>query len=290
MFGLDVFADHPGLWIGVVFVFGLLVGSFLNVVILRLPRRLEFEWRQQHPDTGEQGELALEPPPDLVFSRSQCPSCGHRITAGENIPLLSYLLLKGRCSACSEPISVQYPVVEGFTAVASALIAWRFGPSLAGAAALVLTWALIALSVIDLREQLLPDLITLPVLWLGLLLNAAGVFTDPASAIIGAGAGYLTLWSVYQVFKLTTGKEGMGYGDFKLLALFGAWLGWQYLPLVILLSSLVGALVGIGLIVFGGRDRNIPIPFGPYLAAAGWIALLWGERIIDAYLDVSGLG
>ncbi len=287
---LDVFQDHPGLWIGTVFLFALLVGSFLNVVILRLPRRLEYEWRREHLDPGEQGKLALEPPPDLVFSRSACPQCGHRIRAVENIPLLSYLLLKGKCSACGTPISVQYPLVELLTALASALVAWHFGPSLACAAALALTWALIALSVIDLREQLLPDLITLPMLWLGLLLNAFGVYTDPASAIIGAAAGYLTLWCVYQVFKLATGKEGMGYGDFKLLALFGGWLGWQLLPLVLLLSSLVGALVGIGLIIFGGRDRNIPIPFGPYIAAAGWIALLWGGRIIETYLDVSGLG
>ncbi len=287
---LDVFQDHPGLWIGTVFLFALLVGSFLNVVILRLPRRLEYEWRREHLDPGEQGKLALEPPPDLVFSRSACPQCGHRIRAVENIPLLSYLLLKGKCSACGTPISVQYPLVELLTALASALVAWHFGPSLACAAALALTWALIALSVIDLREQLLPDLITLPMLWLGLLLNAFGVYTDPASAIIGAASGYLTLWCVYQVFKLATGKEGMGYGDFKLLALFGGWLGWQLLPLVLLLSSLVGALVGIGLIIFGGRDRNIPIPFGPYIAAAGWIALLWGGRIIETYLDVSGLG
>ncbi len=287
---LDVFQDHPGLWIGTVFLFALLVGSFLNVVILRLPRRLEYEWWREHLDPGEQGKLALEPPPDLVFSRSACPQCGHRIRAVENIPLLSYLLLKGKCSACGTPISVQYPLVELLTALASALVAWHFGPSLACAAALALTWALIALSVIDLREQLLPDLITLPMLWLGLLLNAFGVYTDPASAIIGAAAGYLSLWCVYQVFKLATGKEGMGYGDFKLLALFGGWLGWQLLPLVLLLSSLVGALVGIGLIIFGGRDRNIPIPFGPYIAAAGWIALLWGGRIIETYLDVSGLG
>ncbi len=290
IFGLGVFQDHPGLWVTVVFVFGLLIGSFLNVVILRLPRRLEYEWRRQHPDPGTQGELALEPPPDLVFARSRCPHCGHRIKALENVPLLSYLLLKGKCSACGGAISAQYPLVEGLTALASALIAWHFGPTVAGAGALVLTWALIALSVIDLREQLLPDAITLPLLWLGLLLNSAHVYADPASAIVGAAAGYATLWCVYQGFRLATGKEGMGYGDFKLLALFGAWLGWQSLPLVILLSSLVGALVGIGLIVFGGRDRNVPIPFGPYLAAAGWIALLWGDPIIGAYLDVSGLG
>ncbi len=287
---IDALQTYPGLWVAVVFVFSLLIGSFLNVVILRLPRRLEFEWRQQYQEGAEQGELALEPPPDLVFSRSACPQCGHKIKPLENIPLLSFLLLKGKCSNCAAAISPQYPLVEFLTALLSASIAWRFGASIAGLGALALTWALVALSVIDLREQLLPDLITLPMLWLGLLLNAAHVFTDPVSAIVGAAAGYLTLWCVYQGFKLFTGKEGMGYGDFKLLAVFGAWLGWQFLPLVILLSSLVGALAGIGLIIFGGRDRNIPIPFGPYIAAAGWIALLWGERIINTYLEVSGLG
>lgn len=294
---VELFQTSPLFWAATVFFFSLLIGSFLNVVILRLPRRMEHEWRQQcaeiEADTidetkgGIQEQLQLEVPADLVFSRSQCPHCGHQITALENIPVLSFVMLRGRCSACKTAISWQYPLVELVTATLSALVALHFGFTMLTAAALLLTWCLVALSVIDLNEQLLPDAITLPLLWLGLLLNTQSVLIDPVSAIIGAAAGYLLLWMVYQSFKLATGKEGMGYGDFKLLAVFGAWLGWQSLPLVILLSSFVGAIVGIGMIVFLGRERNIPIPFGPYLAAAGWIALMWGDQIINAYL---GLG
>ena len=294
---IALFQTSTFAWAATVFLLSLLVGSFLNVVILRLPRRMEHEWRQQcaelhagaansQPEAEAQAELALEPPPGLVLSRSRCPNCGQQISALENLPLLSFLLLRGKCSACGAAISWQYPMVEFSTAVLSALVAVQFGFTVTAGAALALTWCLIALSVIDLREQLLPDSITLPLLWLGLLLNTQGLFSDSVSAIIGAAAGYLLLWLVYQIFKLVTGKEGMGYGDFKLLAVFGAWLGWQSLPLVILLSSFVGAIVGIGLIVFRGRDRNIPIPFGPYLAAAGWIALMWGDQIISAYLGI----
>jgi leader peptidase (prepilin peptidase)/N-methyltransferase len=293
----EILQSSPLAWAITVFLFALLIGSFLNVVILRLPRRMEHEWREQcaeltaGPEESEtdevQASLKLEPPPDLVFSRSRCPHCGHKITALENLPVVSFALLRGRCAGCSAAISWQYPMVELATAILSTAVAVHFGFTIAAGAALVLTWCLIALSVIDLREQLLPDQITLPLLWLGLLLNTQSVFTDPVSAIIGAAAGYLLLWSVFQVFKLATGKEGMGYGDFKLLAVFGAWLGWQSLPLVILLSSFVGAIVGIGLIVFRGRDRNIPIPFGPYLAAAGWITLIWGEQLINAYLGMN---
>ncbi len=286
---IELLSSSLPIWLGVVFLYSLLIGSFLNVVILRLPARIEHDWKLQANEFLEQPELDLKPPPDLVFGRSACPHCGHQITALENIPLVSYLFLRGKCSNCSAPISAQYPVVEAVTALLSVIVAWRFGFTWAAGFAMALTWALVALSVIDIREQLLPDVITLPALWAGLLLNTAGVFTDLTSAVIGAAAGYLSLWLVYHLFKLVTGKEGMGYGDFKLLAVFGAWLGWQILPLVILLSSLVGAVVGIGLIIFAGKDRNIPIPFGPYIAAAGWLAMIWGERIIGTYLEFSGL-
>ena len=293
----EIFQTSTIAWAATVFVFSLLIGSFLNVVILRLPRRMEHEWRQQCAEieageseitaTEPQKKLVLEPPPDLVVSRSRCQECGHRITPLENLPVLSFIILRGRCSACGTAISWQYPMVELVTAILSALIAVRFGFTVTAGSALVLTWCLVALSGIDLREQLLPDSITLPLLWLGLLLNTQEIFIDAPSAIIGAASGYLLLWLVYHTFRLATGKEGMGYGDFKLLAVFGAWLGWQSLPLVILLSSFVGAIVGIGMIVFRGRDRNVPIPFGPYLAAAGWIALMWGDQIINAYLGLN---
>ncbi|HEB77175.1 MAG TPA: prepilin peptidase, partial [Methylothermaceae bacterium] len=221
---------------------------------------------------------------------SRCPHCGHHIRAWENIPILSWLWLRGRCSQCRAAISPRYPLIEGLTAVLSLAVAWRFGVSPQALWALVLTWSLIALSFIDYDHQLLPDILTLPLLWLGLLLSLFGIFTDPRSAIMGAAAGYLLLWGIYQLFRLITGKEGMGYGDFKLLALFGAWLGWQMLPLIILLSSLVGAVFGLALILLRGRDRELPIPFGPYLAIAGWIALLWGEQLNRWYLQLSGIG
>lgn len=274
-----------GIFITVVVVMALLVGSFLNVVIVRLPRMMEHAWRRDaqlllQSASGNASDGAL----GLAFPPSHCPRCGHRIRAWENIPLLSYVLLRGRCAGCGERISVRYPLVELLTAVLSAVVALRFGASGTGALALVFTWALIALAVIDFDHQLLPDDITLPLLWLGLLVNSFGTLVPLHDAVWGAALGYLLLWGVYWAFKLLTGKEGMGFGDFKLLAALGAWLGWQALPVVIILSSLVGAVVGIVLIVVLGRDRNVPIPFGPYLAAAGWITLLWGDAISHAYL------
>ncbi len=282
--------QHPPLFFTTVAVLGLLVGSFLNVVILRLPVMLERQWRRECRQFLQLPESPPEERLDLLYPPSRCPRCGHRIRAWENVPVLSWLWLRGRCSRCREPISPRYPVVEGLTALLSLAVAWRFGVSPQTLWALVLTWGLIVLSIIDYDHQLLPDALTLPLLWLGLLLSLFGVFTDPRSAIIGAAAGYLLLWGVYQAFRLITGKEGMGYGDFKLLALLGAWLGWQMLPLIVLLSSLVGAIAGVALILFRGRDRGLPIPFGPYLAVAGWIALMWGEALNRWYLQSSGLG
>ena len=262
---------------------GLFVGSFLNVVIHRLPRMMEREWLAQA------AELRGEPAPaaeqlNLAMPRSRCPHCGHRIGLLENIPLASFVLLRGRCRHCGAGISLRYPVIEALTAVLSAFASWHFGPGLALGGALLLLWALIALAFIDIDTQLLPDDITLPLLWLGLAFNLGHTFTALETAVAGAIAGYLALWSVYWLFKLATGKEGMGYGDFKLFAALGAWLGWQMLPLILLLSSLVGALVGLSLIVFAQRGRNVPIPFGPYLAAAGAIALFWGETLTARYL------
>ena len=282
---LQLLQASPPVFIVVCGLLGLIVGSFLNVVIHRVPLMLDREWREQCRELLEQPPA--EPTPEslnLVTPASRCPHCGHRIRAWENIPVLSYLLLRGRCSECGARISPRYPIVELLTGVLSATVAWHFGFGWQAGAALLLTWALIPLSAIDIDHQLLPDAITLPWLWLGLALSLWGVFVDSPTAIIGALAGYLALWTVYQLFKLVTGKEGMGYGDFKLLALLGAWMGWQQLPVIILLSSLVGAVVGIGMIILLGRDRQIPIPFGPYLAAAGWIALLWGHDLTRAYL------
>ena len=265
-------------------LFGLMVGSFLNVVIHRLPIMMERDWQRQAADLrGEPAAEEIEPY-TLVRPRSRCPSCGHAISALENIPLLSWLALRGKCSACRTPISLRYPAIEALTAALTAAAGAHFGFAPAGGAAILLTWALIALTFIDLDHQLLPDSITLPLLWLGLLFNLRGTFCDLPSAVIGAVAGYLSLWLVYWGFKLTTGKEGMGYGDFKLLAALGAWFGWQILPLLILLSSLVGAIVGISLIVFARRGRQVPIPFGPYLAGAGLIALFWGRELAQAYI------
>ncbi len=268
---------------------GLVTGSFLNVVIYRLPLMMERDWQQQCRELNEEQEGAESPPFNLNTPGSHCPQCKHKISPLENIPVVSYLVLGGKCSECGAAISPRYPLVEAGTAVLSVIVAWYFGATWQALGALVLTWALIALSLIDYDVQLLPDSITLPFIWLGLLLSLMGVFTDPTSAIIGAVAGYLALWSVYQIFKRLTGKEGMGYGDFKLLALFGAWLGWQFLPQIILLSSVVGAVIGMTLILARGRDRNIPIPFGPYLAIAGWISLIWGNDINQAYLNWAGL-
>ena len=280
----------PALFVVLAGVLGLLVGSFLNVVIHRLPKMMENEWREQcaelsAPIDQAPGPSAQKPTYNLVLPRSACPSCGHQISALENIPVVSYLALGGRCRGCKSKISARYPIVEAMTGLLSGLVAWHFGFGIAGLSALILLWGMIALTFIDADTQLLPDSITLPLLWLGLIVNSDNTFTDLRSAVLGAVFGYLALWSVYWLFKLATKKEGMGYGDFKLLAAIGAWLGWQVLPLVILLSSVVGAVIGIALIVLARMGRNIPLPFGPYLAMAGFIALLWGKPIMDSYLQ-----
>ncbi|MBJ7312086.1 prepilin peptidase [Rugamonas sp. CCM 8940] len=268
-------------------LFGLLFGSFLNVVIYRVPKMM-----QRESDNYVAVESGREPPHadrfNLMVPRSACPHCGHQIGALENIPLLSWLLLRGKCSACKAPISVRYPAVELLTGLLSALLVWRFGSGWAGLATLFFLYSLIAMTFIDADTQLLPDDLTYPLLWVGLLVNLNGTFVPLQDAVIGAAAGYLALWSIYWLFKLATGKEGMGYGDFKLLAALGAWLGWAMLPTIILLSSVVGALVGIGLIVFARHGRNNPIPFGPYLAAAGLIAMLYGNSISAYTLGLLG--
>jgi len=279
------FYVYPAFLVTVTVIAGLIVGSFLNVVIHRLPRMLERKWRAECAELAGT-PLAPAEKYDLVAPRSACPKCGNRIAAFHNIPLVSYLVLLGRCAKCREPISPRYPVVEAISGVLAGYIAWRYGLSAAMLGALLFAWAMIALAFIDLDTFYLPDSITLPLLWAGLLFNAGGVFTDLRSAVIGAAAGYLVLWAVYWAFKFATGKEGMGYGDFKLLAAIGAWIGWKLLPLTILASSLVGAVVGIGMIVFAKHAREKPIPFGPYLAAAGLIAMFWGERITRHYLDL----
>ena len=281
----DLLQTTPTLWIISCTILGLMVGSFLNVVIHRLPKMMQREWESQCAELrGEDEATTTLEPFNLAQPRSACPTCGHQISALENIPVISYLLLRGRCKQCATPISVRYPLVETLTGLLSGFVAWHFGYGATALYSLIFIWALIALTFIDLDTQLLPDSITQPLLWLGLLINLGGTFTPLQSALVGAVAGYLALWSVYWAFKLTTGKEGMGYGDFKLLAAIGAWFGWQMLPLVILLSSLVGAVVGITLIVFAKHGRNIPIPFGPYLAGGGVIALFWGQQITQAYL------
>jgi leader peptidase (prepilin peptidase)/N-methyltransferase len=272
-----------------VLLLGLLVGSFLNVVIYRLPVMMQSGWRRECRQYLQLPEEAPEESFNLVWPGSRCPACKAEIKAYQNIPVISYLLLRGQCANCSAPISLRYPLIEAFTGLCSLMVAWHFGYGVPLLFALPLTWSLIALSFIDVDSQLLPDSITLPLLWLGLLLSLFSVFTDPHTSIIGAVAGYLSLWSVYWAFKLLTGKEGMGYGDFKLLALFGAWLGWQYLPMIILLSSLVGAVIGVTMILLGKHDVGKPMPFGPYLAAAGWLALIWGEKINSLYLHYVGL-
>jgi leader peptidase (prepilin peptidase) / N-methyltransferase len=272
--------------------FGLCIGSFLNVVIHRLPKMMEREWRAQCAELGASAgapQAATEQARfNLVVPRSRCPSCGHGITALENIPVVSWLILRGKCSACGAPISARYPVVEIAAGAVAGYAAWRYGISLAALGAMAFCWVMIALAFIDLDTQLLPDDLTLPLLWGGLALNLGTTYAPLSSAVIGAIAGYLSLWIVYWAFKLATGKEGMGYGDFKLLAAIGAWLGWQALPLVILLSSVVGATAGISLMIFTKHGRDHPIPFGPYLAAAGLIALFWGPEITHRWLPLAG--
>jgi leader peptidase (prepilin peptidase)/N-methyltransferase len=289
---LDLLQHSPVLYISIIIIIGLLVGSFLNVVIYRLPMMLKQQWKADcvsflEQESHKASELIENTQElfNLVTPRSRCPHCGHLITALENIPVVSYLFLRGRCRECQTHISIRYPLVEILSASLVALVAWKFGFTFQAGAAMLLSWGLICLSFIDYDHQYLPDNITLPFLWLGLLFNLNGLFVDISSAVIGATAGYLILWSVYQIFKRLTGKEGMGYGDFKLLAMLGAWLGWQALPVIILLSTLVGSLIGIFLILFRQHDRSHPMPFGPYLAIAGWIALLWGNEINSAYLN-----
>lgn len=264
-------------------ILGLLIGSFLNVVIYRLPIMIQQQWEKE---VAESRNEAIEHSSafNLIKPDSTCPHCGHRIRAWENIPVISYIALGGRCSACKTPISSRYPTIELVTALISGLVALRFGVSLEMVGLVIFFWALIALTMIDIDHQLLPDSLTLSLLWLGLLLNLNSLFISLDTAVIGAVAGYLSLWSVYWAFKLLTGKEGMGYGDFKLFAAFGAWFGWMALPLIILLSSLVGAVVGIAMIVILGRDRQIPIPFGPYLCGAALVYVFWGEAIMNWYL------
>jgi leader peptidase (prepilin peptidase)/N-methyltransferase len=292
----EVFTEAPLLFVGIVFLISLLIGSFLNVVIYRLPIMMEREWRSQCAELVKAAATDVRTDTDdgrfdLIAPRSRCPSCGAAITAIQNIPVVSYLLLGRRCANCKTSISARYPIVELTTAILAAIAAWRFGFGVEAAAAVLLTFALIAISVIDIDHQIIPDSISLPLVWIGLFLSlfhpVAGadvLFIDPGTAIAGALAGYLSLWSVYHLFRLLTGKEGMGFGDFKLLAALGAWLGWQMLPLIILLSAVVGASVGIAMIVIRRHDRNVPIPFGPYLAAAGWMAMLYGRQIVDWYL------
>ncbi len=285
---------QPATLAGCVFLFGLLIGSFLNVVILRVPPRMEWQWRRDAREIlaeGEPAPSADDPPqpPGIVVKRSFCPRCQHQLAASDNIPVLSWLLLGGSCRYCKAPISIQYPAVELLTALASAAVAWHFGPTWQTAAALVFTWMLIALSGIDLHTTLLPDQMTYPLLWMGMLASVVPLFVDPVPAVWGAVVGYLALWSVYWIFKLATGKEGMGRGDFKLLAALGAWCGVQGIFPIVLISALVGAVIGSLWLVLRGADRATPIPFGPYLALAGWVQLLWGKELVEIYLHLAGL-
>lgn len=290
---LELLQSSPLAFITICATLGLMVGSFLNVVIHRLPKMMELGWQQQcaelnglkslaHPDTSPPHGS----PYNLIVPNSACPHCNRAISPWENIPIVSYLLLRGKCKGCGAAISLRYPIIEALSGILSAYAAWHFGFGWAALGALLLVWSLLALTAIDFDTQLLPDDITLPLLWAGLLFNLYGVFADLHSAVLGTVIGYLALWCVYWLFKFTTGKEGMGYGDFKLLAALGAWLGWQMLPLVILLSSLVGAVVGLILIVALKHGRNIPIPFGPYLAGGGLIALFWGQTLTQEYLQL----
>lgn len=276
---------QPAVFVAVSTIVGLAIGSFLNVVIHRLPQMMERDWYSQCAELKGEAAPAAEPL-SLVTPRSRCPHCGRPVAAMENIPLVSYVMLRGRCSGCGQGISLRYPLVEAVTGLLFGFAAWSLGPTAAAAGAMGFMAAMVALTFIDFDKQLLPDDITLPLLWAGLLANVLGTYTDLTSAVVGAAVGYLALWSVYWLFKLATGKEGMGYGDFKLLAAIGAWLGWQTLPLVILLSSLVGAVVGISLMILARHGRNVPIPFGPYLAAAGVIAFFWGKPLTRAYLGM----
>lgn len=288
---LEAFSQYPMMVIGAAVVLGLILGSFLNVVIYRLPIMMERDWKQECrlilelPESGQQTTETF----NLVQPNSRCPQCNAAIKPWQNVPVLSYVLLGGKCASCSKPISVRYPIVEAVTGLLSGIVAWQFGFTATTLAVLFFTWALIALTMIDVDHFLLPDQITLPLLWLGLVVNCFGLLAPLEDAVWGAVAGYLSLWSVYWVFRILTGKEGMGQGDFKLLAALGAWMGWQYLLMIILLSSVVGAVIGIALIAAGSKGRDTHIPFGPYLACAGWIALLWGDAILNRYMQFAGI-
>lgn len=286
-----ILQSSPILLVSLIVIIGLLVGSFLNVVIYRLPVMMERGWKKECTEYLELDDSKLDQnePFNLVLPLSRCPGCDAAIKPYQNIPVISYCFLRGKCANCKTHISLRYPIIEAFTGFMSGIVAWHFGYSVEMLFALLLTWSLITLSFIDIDHQLLPDSITLPLVWLGLFLSLFSIYTDTHTSIIGAIAGYLSLWTVFHLFKLATGKEGMGYGDFKLLAVFGAWLGWQYLPIIILLSSLVGAVIGVSMVIIVKKDHNIPIPFGPYLAAAGWLALIWGEQINSLYLTSIGM-
>ena len=300
---IDLLGASPGFFVGTCLVFGLLIGSFLNVVIYRVPVMLERQWREQcmemaasEPASPTVAEAKTPEPFNLVVPRSACPACKAPITAMQNIPVLSYLFLRGRCAGCGVRISPRYPAIETLTGVLSAAVAWKFGFGWPAVAALVLTWFLIALTFIDVDHQLLPDSLTLPLVWIGLALSlwaplgtGAPIPMDPRSSIIGAIAGYVSLWSVYHLFRLLTGKEGMGYGDFKLFAALGAWLGWKMLLPIILIAAAVGAVTGIGILALRGQNRSTPIAFGPFLAAAGWLMLMFGQQLVTGYLGLFSL-
>jgi leader peptidase (prepilin peptidase)/N-methyltransferase len=288
MQAFDFLASHVLAFVLSALLIGLLIGSFLNVVVYRLPLMMQRDWREQAREVLELPAEDRGATFNLLLPNSKCPQCGHEIRAWENIPVISYLFLRGKCSSCKTPISQRYPLVELTCGLLSAYIAWHFGFTWQAGGMLLLTWGLLAMSLIDADHQLLPDALVLPLLWLGLILNHFGLFTSLEDALWGAVAGYLSLWSVYWLFKLITGKEGMGYGDFKLLAMLGAWGGWQVLPLTILLSSLVGAVLGLIMLRLRNAETSTPIPFGPYLAIAGWISLLWGEQITSGYLQIAG--
>ena len=281
--------ENMALFLLLISILGLAVGSFLNVVIHRIPIMMQKEWKQDCCELLDINNTEKNEKYNLLKPDSHCPKCKSPVQPWQNIPIISWLLLKGQCANCDQSISIRYPLVELTTGALSLVIALHYGLTLAGLSALLLTWVLIALTMIDVDHQLLPDNMTLPLLWLGIICNSFGLFTDLESSVFGAVFGYLVLWGVFWLFKLLTGKEGMGYGDFKLLAALGAWMGWQSLPLIIILSSVVGAVIGIAGIVIMGRDKNVAIPFGPYLAIAGWIALLWGADITAIYLQYAGL-
>jgi len=285
---ISLFEQQPLIYLASLFILGSVVGSFLNVVIYRLPVMMQREWRQDCLEFLDHAVEAEAEKFNLSTPRSRCGNCGHQISALENIPIISYLVLGGKCSSCKTRISAQYPLVEFFTALVSVIVGWHFGVSLQALAALLLSWCLIAASGIDIGHKLLPDNITLPLLWLGMLLALFEVFIDLETSVIGAMAGYLSLWSIFVLFKVVTGKEGMGHGDFKLLAMLGAWLGWKPLFVVILTSSMVGAVVGITMILLKMTERGTQIPFGPYLAAAGWMTLLWGDELMQFYFSLIG--